>query len=192
MKRFTLTAAALLLLCLVLSGCTKQEATGPVPYEELPADYTIEQAIGDGCVVFTDQKITAGQDIWDAFVGKAQNGEAAQVRLAYYYSFTGTEAILTEEEMTLPLLYVKDLTYDEGGYTLRYDESGVTYRSTYPYLVKYEGEVPEDSMAIYSAYLYYALVHDDTLTYDDLFQSLISAQASDYIDFTWVYTDLID
>ena len=51
------------LLCLILlSSCGGTPE--PVPLEELPEDYSLEQAKADGCLVTEDGTITSGRESW--------------------------------------------------------------------------------------------------------------------------------
>lgn len=80
----------LFLVCIMLVGCngnTDTSKTEQVSLEELPDDYTVEQAKEDGCVIYENGDITYGQEIWDAFVETVSaQKEASSVRLGFYYT----------------------------------------------------------------------------------------------------------
>ncbi len=58
------------------------------PLGELPRDYSIVQAELDGCVVFENLEITAGQELYDQYIEKAESGEAAFMRSANTNTFS--------------------------------------------------------------------------------------------------------
>lgn len=74
----------------MLAGCNGNTDTGKteqISLEELPGDYTVEQAKENGCVVYEDGDITCGQEIWDVFAETASaKREATFVRLGFYYT----------------------------------------------------------------------------------------------------------
>ena len=58
------------------------------PLGELPRDYSIEQAELDGCVVFENLEIIAGQELYDQYIEKAESGEAAFMRTVSTNTFS--------------------------------------------------------------------------------------------------------
>ena len=77
-----LVLIAALLCCLCLASCSKapnlQEYIG---MSRITEDYTPNDAARDGCVVFEDEKLTAGAETWDIFLKKTILEESALIRL---------------------------------------------------------------------------------------------------------------
>lgn len=186
-----LIAAALAVVCLLAAGCGAKEK-GLTPLEEL-AEYTLEQAKADGCVVHENLDISSGQEVWDAFAAEAAAGRSANVRLCSYYTLDPeryTPEYYEREKDNYPKMYVQDLSFDGEKYTLRWVEEGQEYAREYEYLLRYEGEA-ESKTAEYSSYVRYVLTHDEAVTWDEITWGLLSSQSGAIIDAYDVYTDLI-
>lgn len=164
-----------------------------IPYEQLPADYNLEDAKSDGCVVFENLQLTSGDEVWQKFIEKTQTGEPTMLRLAYYYTLDSqnvSEEHFTEIKDNYPVLYIQDLSFDGETYHLYYTEDKQTYEYEYPYLVRYSG-TPNNDTAIYSQYVRYFLVRDKDVTFEQIEHGWFSSQSGDRIDCVAVYTDLI-
>ena len=59
---------AALLFLLLLSSCGVNPE--PLPFEELPEDYSLERAKDDGCLVTEDGAVTSGQEAWEEFLSR--------------------------------------------------------------------------------------------------------------------------
>ena len=59
----------------------------------------------------------------------------------------------------------------------------------YSYLMKYEGP-PESPYAVYKSYIRYVLTDDDTVTWQELMNGLVSSQLGEYIAHQSVCTEL--
>lgn len=187
----------LLFLCVhLLAGCggADTDKAERVPLEELPEDYTVEQAKADGCVVHEDGDVTSGQETWDAFAKTVSAGTAASVRLGFYYTLDDPSHYDPEYYESIkddyPLLFTQDLTYDGTAYTLRWFEKDGEITETYRYLMRYEGK-PESPHANYASYVRYVLTNDDSVTWEDIVWGMLSSQSGDYIAHHSVYVDLI-
>ncbi len=181
----------LLLLAVFLTACAKNSASSFLT--QLPGDYTLDDAKTDGCVVYEDGSITDGQQAWDAFVAATNSAKAASVRLAFYYTLGDPSHYAKEyyEEIKdkYPVLSLQDLRFDGKKYTIQSMEDGKLDTKEYKYLLRYEGK-PGSSDAIFSHYVYYVLVQDDTVTWDQIEHGMISSQSGDWIDHRTVYTCL--
>lgn len=179
---------------LLLAGCGHREAEPLPPLEELPADYSLEQAREDGCVVHEDGDIASGQEAWEAFLQASSAGKAAAVRLVDYYTLGDPSRYDPEYYESIkddyPLLYVSDLTFDGEAYTVSSLEDGKRLERTFSHLKYFEGEA-ETPGAVYDAYIRYVLVNDDAVTWDQLMRGMYSSRLGDYIPFDAVYTDYI-
>lgn len=188
MKKTLLLLAALVL---VLTACSTPDIT---PLQNLPDDYSLEDAKADGCVVFENGDVTSGQSVWTTFVKASNKDKAADIRLAYYYTLLDASHYAPEyyEEIKdeYPKLFIVDLTFDGGKYTITDYSEDAPVIKTYQHLKKYEG-APNSADAIFSYYTYYVLVNNDTVTWDQIEHGMISSQLGDQIDHYRVYSDLV-
>lgn len=194
--RHFLTLLLLLGILGVLGGCGGKS---PVPLENLPEDYGLEQAKKDGVVLHENGDITSGQEVWEAFAQTASAGKPASVRLGFYHTLDDPSRYAPEYYESVkddyPLLFILDLAFDGASYTLTGIENGERWTKPYACLVRYENDAPE--RASYDRSISYALLNDkdiaedETMTYERLFGSLFSARLEDHIDFHLVYMDYI-
>lgn len=180
----------LLLLTLMLPSCTTIK-TEYVSLEELPKDYTFEDAEEDGCVGFANGDIAFGKERWLEFANVVPK-QKATVRLANYYEL-GDPSKYGEEyyesvKDEYPKLFVKELSWDGEYYTLHWFEGEKEYNYSYKYMLRFEGEAPTEH-ATYDRCVRYVLVNDNTVTWEELEWGLFSSQMGDYIPHTVVYTD---
>jgi hypothetical protein len=165
-----------------------------MPYEQLPEDYGLEDAKSDGCVVFENHIVTSGAEVWQKFIKRTENGEKAKIRLAFYYTMDEqdvSEEYYAEEKDGFPIMYIQDLSFDGMTYRLYYTIDADTYQYEYPYLVKHTG-TPSSKTALYNSYVYYYLVRDEDITYNQIERGMYSSQMNDWVDCKQVYADLID
>ena len=185
-----LTLFLILSLALTMSACSKPDDKA---LDKLPKDYSYEDAIADGCVLFKNGDVTNGESIWQEFLDTVDNGKKATVRLADYFTIEDPSRYAPElyEEVKddYPMLFIKDLTFDGSEYVTESYEDGKLISDTYKYLMKYEG-APRSETALYYSYLYYVLVNDDTFTWDEIWKSMLSSQSGAYIPHDLVYSDL--
>lgn len=182
----------LLVFMLMIGGCG--QSSDMIPLEELPADYSLEQAKADGCVTHENADVTQGREVFENFYNTAKSGKAAAVRLAFYYTLGDPSRYAPELYESIkddyPKLFVQDLSFDGKEYTIRWYEDGEEIIWTFSFLMKYEGQA-ESSDALYKSYVRYVLTNDDTVTWKELMYGMISSQSGDYIAHKIVYTDLI-
>ncbi len=185
-KRFFLV----ILLALALGSCATNIKTEYTALKKLPAAYTREDAIEDGCVVFDNGDIAYGQARWDQFAASVPDGKAS-VRLAYYYTLENydDEEYYESVKDEYPKLFVQDLEYDGEYYMLRWFEDGEEIIQKYKYMLRFEGDA-ETPYASYDSYVRYVLVNDNTVTWEELQHGIFSSQMGDYIAHHTVYTDL--
>ncbi|QOX62676.1 hypothetical protein FRZ06_04595 [Anoxybacterium hadale] len=196
MKKTTVGRAALLIAMMLfilfaVSGCAKGNQ---IELRKLPKDYSLEDAKKDGCVVFEDLDITSGQSTWDDFIATTEKKEPASVRIAYYYTLGDKSKYASEyyEEIKddYPILYIQELRYDGDSYILDVnEEEGQVISHEYLYLLRYEGK-PDSPNAIFTDYVYYVLVNDPNVTWDELEKGMLSSDLGDHIDHRLVYSDL--
>ena len=174
------------------TGCGQSDSL--VPLEELPEDYSLEQAKKDGCITHEDGDITQGIERFEEFYDTTKSGKADKVRTADYYSPDDPSGYDPESYDALkagyPCLYVHDLSFDGEQYTIRWYEDGEEIVRNYSCLMKYEGPA-ESSNAVYKSYTRYVLTNDDEVTWQELVQGMTSSQLGDYIEHMSVCTDYV-
>ena len=189
-KHITLVLSVLLMF--VLTSCNQSDR--PIPLEQLPDDYSLEQAKKDGCVIHENGDVTQGKEIFEAFFNTTKSGKTDEVRLAFYYTLDDPSGYDPEYYESVkddyPLLYIQDLSFDGEQYTIRWYEDGEEIIENFSYIMKYEGPA-ESPNALYKSYTRYVLTNDDKVTWQDLMHGLFSSQFGDYIEHLSVCTDLI-
>lgn len=177
----------------LLSACGHETVTY-VPLEQLPGDYTVEQAETDGCVVHKNGDIYSGQEQWERFLKDVAKGKEAAVRIANDYELLDPSRYGAEYYESIkdeyPKLYIEDLTYDGDLYTIRWYEGEEEYVLTYRYLMRYE-EDAEGRNASYDSYIRYVLTNDNTVSWQDIARGMVSSYFGASIAHHSVYTDLI-
>lgn len=150
--------------------------TGPIPLEDLPEKYGAEQAMLDGCFVQSDGVARENKELFRKFAEDSYAGEPAFIRIVNWYY--GDD----------PHYDAFDLEYDGTLYTISWIDDGQRRTREFPYLAHYTGEKEQENMA-YDAYEHYVLVHDDQMKWENVWGSLISSHAPNYIDHMTVYSD---
>lgn len=158
------------------------EPQNQLPLEDLPQNYTPEQAAADNCVVLMDGDVQANPEVWNAFVSDASRGPAS-VRVMICVSYTAPENNAIQ-------FSVCDLTYNGTSYSLCWYENGQQIVKNYRYLRYFSG-LAESPNVSYNEYKRYVLTDNGTATYEELWQSLLSSQSGAAFDFFEIYTDLI-
>ena len=182
-----------ILIIFALSSCGDKitPAADYIPYEQIPDNYSLDDAKADDCVVYENGNITSGQIIWDSFIAQTR---PCMVRLAFYYTLGEPErydpAHYEEIKYDYPVLYIQDLKFVGSSYNLSWSEGEQEYSFDYKYMKKFTGE-PSSSTAIFSDYIYYVLLNDDTVdTWAQIERSMFSSHSVDFIDYKRVYSYL--
>lgn len=170
----------------------KMPGNQTVSLENLPDNYSLEDARLDGCVCFDNGDVTEGQRIWDEFVDAVNAKKDASVRLAFYYTLDEEQCdpeYYQSVKDEYPVLFIQDLTFNNGTYTLRWFEDGKEICKNYKYMMRYEGE-PKSDTALYESYLRYVLTNANKVTWEQIEKGMISSRIGDAIDHQTVYVDL--
>ena len=182
---------AALALFAMLTGCVTKAGPAYIPYNEIPPDYTLENAKDDGLVVFENGSVTSGQPVWDAFIENTERGVRCNVRLAMYYTLGDPSRYSLEHYLEIknnyPVMYIQDLNYDGSVYTLYSVEDGNEYLVRYQFLKRFVESSPPAN-AIYTQREMYILVNDDTVTWERIYHGMISSRFGDFIDHRTVYS----
>ena len=142
----------------------------------------LEAARAAGYVIEEDGKLTDGQEAWAEFYGKTQRGEPASIHVAHYYTLdpertaSGTYEAYRQD---YPALFIDELAYDGDQFVLR-TESEV---KVYEYLMQYTvSGTPAVTSSEHQNISHYVLTHSKTVTWEQLWNGLISSASGAYID----------
>lgn len=149
------------------------DSSVPKSLEELPADYSADQAAADGCLVSRDGTATDNKDRFLAFAEKTGRGAPDTIRVMNWTDQTAA---------------IYDLTFDGTQYTVSWLEDGQRQEKTYRYLRHFTGDKEWENMA-YNGYEHYVLVNDEAVTWEQIFNGLISSHYGDAIDHWTVYSE---
>ena len=157
------------------------------------SDTALDDAINAGYVVMEDGVATHGQDVWKTFYEDTQKGNAASVVVAHYQTLEPERcdtAYFEAFNQDYPFLNLYRLTFDGNTYTLSFTDSGVEYTRTFEYLMKYEASgTPLVVNTEHKRIVHYALTHDTTHTWEELWGSLASSAFPAAIDFYPIYAE---
>ena len=151
---------------------------------------SLDEIISDGFVVMKNGSVISGEDKWLEFVKKTESKEPAEIRIAYYFTLHGRIAkdLYELTQMDYPEVYFNRLKYDgenfiftplqksEGSddkYVVKPNDEN-NWEETYKYMKRYTEGAPSDT-ALYNTFDKYVLVNDDTLTWDDIWNGMISS-----------------
>lgn len=132
---------------------------GPISLEELPENYSTEQAAIDGCLVCPEGNPRDNTESFREFAEACMSGQPGQFRIVTYYY--GED----------PYYIAEDIIFNGNNYTVKYNESNVGIVVTspaYPYLKHFTGDKEEERFP-YDAYDHYVLVEDNDITWQEIF-----------------------
>ena len=182
---------AALLFLLLLSSCGVNPE--PLPFEELPEDYSLERAKDDGCLVTEDGAVTSGQEAWEEVLNAAEAGKAASVRLCSYYTLDDPSRYDPDYYESVkddyPMMFLKDLSYDGERFTTLSYEEGQRHEETYSFLRRREQTAPSSGVKI----IQYIITDDAESSLEKIGSQLYSSSFSpeDWIPFDIVYQEII-
>ena len=149
-------------------------------------------AKASGMITLEDGYATFGEELWDTFYQKTQAGKSASVKIAHYYTLEGgnySEEYYEVYKEDYPSLYEFELTYDDGTYTMKWNEYGTEYERQFKYLRKFEDVLPtQQSFKEPQMVTRYVLTNNNTASWDELWRSLASSQLGDFIDHYTIYS----
>lgn len=153
-------------LIFILSTCKKE-------LSEIPSNYSIADAIEDGCVVFEGLSLKSGSDLWKDFYEKSLNGDNTTIRLV-------------KSSKTEVITWIKDIDFTAGSYTLMIeDEDAIQYNYLNYYIIDI------DDNPNYSKVEYYILVDEQDVTFAELEYALISSYSETHIRQNRIYVNFI-
>ena len=160
------------------------------------ADEGLALAKVAGVVVTEDGVCTAGKPVMEAFYSRTQEGEAAKILIAAYYTLDKERVsaeLYNEEKDKYPQLFIELIEFDGSEYRVRVrksDEIEPETDRTYDYLMHYSGEMP--SAALHGYYDRYVLVNDDSVTWGEIEHGMLSSQMDDWVEHYTVFNDYSD
>lgn len=149
----------------------------------------LQKAKDDGCAVMEDGYASFGQEIWKTFVETAEKGQKASVQVAHYYTLDeegSSREYYQSVKEDYPILYRFHLEFDGETYTLRWTEEETEYVRTYRYLMHYRGDSSDAEEREFEER--YVLTNDNTVTWEDIVNGMLSSQSGDAIDHYSIYT----
>ena len=149
----------------------------------------LQKAKDDGCAVMEDGYASFGQEIWQTFVETAEKGQKASVQVAHYYTLDeegSSREYYQSVKEDYPILYRFHLEFDGETYTLRWTEEETEYVRTYRYLMHYRGDSSDAEEREFEER--YVLTNDNTVTWEDIVNGMLSSQSGDAIDHYSIYT----
>ena len=146
-------------------------------FENIPEEYTAEQAVKDGCLVIeissedNGKAKVSGSEVWYTFLSKAKNNEECTMRAAYFIDGKAS---------------YEDLYFSESRYfVFAKNDNGIYKKSDFTMVRLLEKEDGTDA--------FYVLTDSEKLTYEDAYPLLsdVSAESDinfDFIPFTFYIT----
>lgn len=136
--RFKLRDKIFACVCVLLCGIALWAGVEEDPYaqvdqskvyagfKEVPKDYTADQAIQDGLVVYEQHKSLGGAEVWKDFYAKTQEGTPARVRIMQITDLDGN-------------YYLEDLFFNGKSYEMFVSIDPYKYHYQYKYLLDISG-----------------------------------------------------
>ena len=159
------------------------------------ADNALSEAIVAGNVVMEDGIGTSGQDIWKEFYERTQQGKPASVTVAHYYTLdpeTCDSAYYETYKQDYPCLYEIHLDFDGKTFTLTEPDGNDVRIRTFAYLMKYDNtEFYSQSSKIPGRRFDYVLTQDNRVTWEQIWNGLVSSYTGADIDHYSIYSDKI-
>ena len=154
----------------------------------------LEQAKEDGKIVLENGYATSGQALWNTFYKYAEQGKHISADIVHYHTLREPgqydQKYYEAHKEDYPSLYEFELTYDDGTYTMKWNEYGTEYERQFKYLRKFEDVLPtQQSFKEPQMVTRYVLTNNNTASWDELWRSLASSQLGDFIDHYTIYSE---
>ena len=160
------------------------------------SDTALEDAIDAGYVIMEEGIATHGQDVWMQFYDQTRQGQPAAVTVAHYGTLDPKRcdsAYYEAFSQDYPYLSLYQLRYDGEIYTLScldVWDGAALYTRTYEYLMKYDTTDFYAKSSLTPGGRYdYVLTQDNSVTWEQIWNSLISSQAVSQIDHYSIYAE---
>ena len=196
--------AAAFLSVLLLPGCSsplngkgsEEDAFDPgaaFPEKVCSADEALSWAESQPVVVRRDSDCSSGSEIWDAFYGSVQAGKPASVLCADYYTLDDQNIdpeLYEAEKDQYPVLFFTLVEYDGSSITYQCrcsSEETLDSEDTFKYLLYLPNDMPETAKYRHSDS--YVLTDDDSVTWEQIIESMVSSQFDESVRYHIVHTD---
>jgi hypothetical protein len=151
-----------------------------IPLEDIPEDYSIRDAKNANNVVFEDNKVISGQEIWEAFITQSSRRKPVFVRMAR------SETQVRGRE---PVFIIYDIEFDGRRYTLSFMDEGEVRTASYRYLREFSGRLTNSASGA-TEYTYYVMLNDRNIrSWAQIERSMQSYNFNDHVDYKRVYVD---
>lgn len=168
--------------CIILCGVALWSGVEEDPYanvdqskvyagfNKIPEDYTAEQGVLDGCVVYKQHKPVGNEKVWNDFYAKTQEGQEASVRIMQITDLEGTH-------------YFEDIFFDGNTYKMYVSLDPYKYQYQYKYLLDITG-TPEHKTA---EVRFVILTDVDNVTFEQLYAIRHSKTPDHSLDYKMVF-----
>lgn len=163
-----------------------------IELEEIPSDFSLQDAKDAGMLVLEEMAITSGRNRWKVFLDNVRLGVADTIYIANYYEIGDKSQYAPElyEEIKddYPVLYISKLAFDGEKYTKQHYEESKLYTYEYTYLLERIGWLGGTARI---AQHFFALADKDDLSYHEIEWSMFSSSSTAWRDYKWVFTESV-
>lgn len=157
-----------LLMFFLLIACAKLDNNVlknmyDIPYEDLPDDFSLEDAINNDYLVMKNLDYENGEEVFNQFRENIDQKIPCVIRIAFYYTlnkYDYSEEYYEQIKNNYPMLYISELIFDGTKYIFKQKENGKIHEYEYQYL-KNELEDSPGEQATYNKREIYYLVNED-------------------------------
>jgi len=153
----------------------------------------LSDAINAGYVVMEDGAANHGQDVWNAFYDRTQQGKPASVTVVHYYTLDPERcdsAYYAAYSQDYPCLHEYRLEYDGKTFTLTEPDGNDVRVRNFAYLMKYDNtEFYPKSSTVPGRRFDYVLTQDNRITWDQIWTAMITSYTGDNIEHYTVYSE---
>lgn len=127
-------------------------------FEDLPNLYSKEEAIKDNCVVYENNKLVSGEEIWKKFIRNSLNGRKSFVRIA---------TILDNEAL------IGDLVFTGNEYSFYARMNNGKLSAQYKHILEVSGKESSSGKTI----SYVIMCNEKNITYSDVSYQLVGSNS---------------
>lgn len=193
MKKIIALLLVTLITVLIVSCAAPMRENAGIFDRVCSAREALEAAKKEDVVVFENNRVSSGLDLWNTFYEKVCDGKAASVICARVYDLddaTVSSGYYEEEGGAVPQVFFYKIDFDGTKFDAKVrlsTEKKLDRDETFKYLLRYEGEMLKTSR--YSSYNMYVLADDPDVTREDIWKGLASSQLGDQIRHLTVYEE---
>ena len=163
----------------------------PIELEEIPSDFTLQDAKDAEMLVIENMVITSGLSRWNTFLNNVNFGLTDTIYIGKYYEI-GDKAqyspeLYEEIKDDYPMLFISKLFYDGEKYTLQYYNESKLYTYEYAHLLERIGWSKNASVAAHIV----VIANQEDFSYRDIIGSMISSSSEAWIDYQWIFNESV-